>query len=174
MSCFSLIMPRLRPPQDVGGLHAESQQGLFGEMKCMAMLPQHSQDGAARAALRCVRVSFGRHGKTHIFCVTDILEHVVAAAGHVRLVCFPWKFQSLWKQGGCCRVWRRGAPRRACREAAKKEAGSWKNSQVLLCRGSSGAFRFPWRSSIMGRGSWPRCANLLQLLENNIGEALRG
>ena len=53
--------------------------------------------------------------------------------------------QSLWKQGGCCRVWRRGAPRRAGREAAKREAGSWKSSDVLLCRGSSGAFRFPWR-----------------------------
>ena len=28
--------------------------------------------------------------------------------------------------------------------------------------GSSGAFGFPWRSNSMGRGSWPRWANLLQ------------
>ena len=37
-----------------------------------------------------------------------------------------------------------------------------KYSHVLFCWGSSGAFGFPWRPSSMGRGSWPRWANLLQ------------
>ena len=98
---------------------------------------------------------------------TRSYECVICRRGtacHVRLVCFPWKFQSLWKQGGCCRLWRRGAPRRAGGEAAKRGAGSWKNSHVLCSRGSSSAFRFPWRPTSMGRGSWPRWANLLQLL----------